>query len=159
MAKKVGALHSLSSSMSAEISMAKNGDHHVAEDILSRASELILQGKPLEGDLAAWISTGLKKVANGEDAGNVFKLKKPPGTPRKHREEFERLVVESIRSSQAGRHKGLSADGTTRGAYLEAAEEFDIAENTAEKYYQKHIHFIEAEEEIRRDLQDEHHDD
>jgi len=139
------------------ISQAENGDIDAAQELLKAASKLLAQGNPLPEELATWIGEGLGRLAEGEDAKTAFKLKKPRGRRRKYTDEFERLVADSIHDSPAGRHKGLNADGTP-GAYLEAAEWFDIAENTAQSFYNRHLPSIAAEEDIRREFQNEVND-
>lgn len=141
------------------LSQAENGDIEAAHELLEKAADLIAEGKPLPEELAMWVSQGLKAITQGADAKTIFNLRKPRGRPSKHSEEFERLVAESIHYSKAGRHKAINADGTSQGAYAEAAEYFGISENIAEKFYKSHIDNILIEEAIDRELRDENEED
>ena len=60
-------------------------------------------------------------------------------------------MADSIHYSKLGRHKGISKDGSNQGAYIDAAEHFGIAENTAEKFYKKHLDYVLMEEEVRQE--------
>jgi hypothetical protein len=134
----------------------KKGDHIAARQLLSMASTYILEGKPVPEGMRNWLGNGLQKISEGEDTKKVFKHVPKSGRPAQHREEFQRLVAEHIRWSELGLHKGMNADGTGMGAYLDASIRFDIAENTAEKYYKVHIESILEEEKIRQELAPEH---
>jgi hypothetical protein len=127
-------------------------DHHAAKELLRIASKCALEGKPVPDGMREWLSHGLQKISEGTDAKLVFKHVPKSGRPPQHSEEFQRLVADHIRWSGLGLHKGMNADGTGMGAYLDASIRFDIAENTAEKFYKVHIESIIEEEKIRQEL-------
>jgi hypothetical protein len=134
------------------LSQAKRGDTLAARQLLLSTARLISQGQPLPKELAIWIGRAIQGVAEGEDASAVFHLKKPRGKPQQLSDEMELFVAQSIHYSKAGLHKGTNADGSNRGAYLEAAEDFGISENTAEKIYQKYKAQIIYEDRLKREF-------
>ena len=111
-------------------------------------------GGTLPQEVTVWIAQGLEKITNGTSGKAAFRLSAPKGKPPAS-EEFQRLVAESIHRCAAGKHKALSADGETMGAYEQAAEFFDISANTAAAYYQRWIEIILAEEQINRELSED----
>jgi len=133
------------------ILQAEDGDYPSVKQLLHETSALLNEGTPLPPDLANWIGRGLKNLAEGGNEKSAFGLRKPRGKPSAYSEEFERLVADSIHYSKLGRHKGISKDGANQGAYIEAAGFFGIAENTAEKFYKKHLESILMEEQIRQE--------
>lgn len=137
------------------LSEARRGNIQAAQQALEQAGILIMNGKTLPGELAQWIAEGLLGIASGDDARSLFHLKKPRGKRTKLSEELEHFVAVSIHHSSAGRHKGINADGVGQGAYAEAAEFFNISENTAEKLYKKYIDRIIHEEKLVRELRAE----
>jgi hypothetical protein len=137
------------------VGQAERGDRLAAKELLIKASKLLIIGEPIPKELASWLGKALGNIAEGEDPKSALNLKKPRGKPEKYTDEFQQLVAGSIHSSEAGLHKGENKDETKLGAYAQAAEDFGISANTAEKFYKKHIDIILQEEEIRQEFQKE----
>jgi len=145
----------LFSTTAVTVGQAEGGDRLAAKELLIKASKLLISGEPIPKDLASWLGKALGNIAEGEDPKSALNIKRPRGKPEKYSDEFQQLVADSIHYSDAGLHKGESQDETKLGAYAQAAEDFDISPNTAEKFYKKYIDSIVQEEVIRQEFQEE----
>jgi len=134
---------------------ARNGNTKAAKRLLMDLASRLHVGGTLTKAESQWLGVSLMAIAEGEDPKKVLYLKKHPGRPRGHSEEFQRLIATSVHYSAAGRHKSINKDGLSVGAYTEVSEFFEISENTAEKYYKAHIDQIMQEQQINRALHDE----
>ena len=133
------------------LQQAEKGDHVAAKELLEIAARQLETGGALDPEVTAWLAQGLARLAEDGDGKKAFGLAAPRGK-RPASDEFQRLVAVFIHESKAGKHKALSADGETFGAYEQAAEAFGISPNTAADYYNRHIDSIRTEEQINRQL-------
>jgi transposase-like protein len=137
-----------------EIRDAKQGDHFKARALLAQAAHALRHGAPMHPELAEWIADGLETILRDEPAKKAFNLSKPRGHHSEYSEDYKRMVAKSIHGSGLGLHKGLNEQGPV-GAYAEAAEQFEISANTAEKWYKEYQDEFEVADELRQAAENE----